>query len=393
MVTDGISCKSCPTLSILLWKPGNNWRGCRAKPEQLLVKSQGRSPDIIPEDIQVYIILASAKKIRACHRCQHSLTDAFCMPTSWWSEYLKNSNGYFGCEATRESGSYTGFNTWAFFETKIVDNDAHYRWSKINIFTRWLCATGQTGVLVFDSDDFSPPLISAKDLGTAQWNDPFWIYIHIMEDIARLNDLAVWAIRNNVRSIETQQRPLGKPQPDYRRLHDIARHAVHVTEAVDVCLQTLGHILKQHECYVCPSHTNICDKKVTQEVWQDVHTRLEFFQTYIGSLHYRSISNEKRLQNEIQLAFNTVSQHDAAVTVEISRAARSDSAAMKTLAFVALTFLPPTFLCAVFSMSFFNYSADSDWQVSGKIWIYWIFAIPTTIATALLWLFWSKIFP
>ena len=51
----------------------------------------------------------------------------------------------------------------------------------------------------------------------------------------------------------------------------------------------------------------------------------------IGSLRYRSISNRERLQNEIQLAFNSVAQYDAGITVDIGRASQTDSAAMKTI--------------------------------------------------------------
>ncbi|KAB5513425.1 hypothetical protein GE09DRAFT_980815 [Coniochaeta sp. 2T2.1] len=67
---------------------------------------------------------------------------------------------------------------------------------------------------------------------------------------------------------------------------------------------------------------------------------------------------------------------------------------MKTVAFLTLTFLPATFICAIFSMSFFNYDPAADsWTVSGKFWIYWAVAIPTTFLTALLWHCWHTIFP
>jgi Mg2+ and Co2+ transporter CorA len=105
------------------------------------------------------------------------------------------------------------------------------------------------------------------------------------------------------------------------------------------------------------------------------------------------VSNQLRIQNEIQLTFNIVGQYDTKVTVDISRAAGSASAIMKTLAFVTTTFLPPTFLCAVFSMSFFHYDSDTGWGVSSKLWIYWVCAIPTIAASALLWHFWPWLFP
>jgi heme/copper-type cytochrome/quinol oxidase subunit 2 len=45
-------------------------------------------------------------------------------------------------------------------------------------------------------------------------------------------------------------------------------------------------------------------------------------------------------------------------------------------------------------MSFFNFSPGNDsqpdeWRVSGKIWIYWVVAIPLTILTVFAWLLWK----
>jgi Mg2+ and Co2+ transporter CorA len=118
---------------------------------------------------------------------------------------------------------------------------------------------------------------------------------------------------------------------------------------------------------------------------RDVHSQLQYFQTFISSMRCRSAANEKRMVNEIQLAFNMVAQHDASTSVKIGLATQADSMTMKSIAFVTLTFLPPTFISAIFSMSFFSNSTDSGWVISDKFWIYWAFAIPTTLLTALVW--------
>lgn len=208
-------------------------------------------------------------------------------------------------------------------------------------------------------------------------------------EIARREERSVWDIRNFVRDIEKETLLSGqKPQPNFRTLHDIARHAIYVTESLDVTVRNVEHILTQHDIFVDSNSTNR-----TKEAHRAISRRLAFFQSYIGSMQQRVTSNEKRLQNEIQLAFNIVAQHDARVSVDISRATYADGATMRTIAFVTLTFLPPTFICAIFSMSFFTYDADSGWAVSNKLWVYWAFAIPTTAATALLWNYWHKMFP
>lgn len=218
-----------------------------------------------------------------------------------------------------------------------------------------------------------------------------------MEEVAFLCDSAVWAIRDSVRKIELgdkaargpQTIQLGdkRPQPNYRRLHDIARHAIHVTESLDVTVQNIDHIIQHHESYIARMSKKGDIPSFPQS---SIQSQLQFYQTWLGSLRHRSLSNEKRLQNEIQLAFNTVAQYDAGISVKIGYAAKSDSAAMRTIAFVTLTFLPPTFICAVFSMSFFTHTADGRWTLSTEFWIYWAIAVPATIATALLWHYWQK---
>lgn len=276
---------------------------------------------------------------------------------------------------------------WAFFEVKLLAKNLKYRWSSIRLFTRWLPSTNQTGILLFDPTEDMPNSLLSPDLD--QLKDPFWVYSCVLEEVACLGERAVWDIRNHVRDLEKASLPSGrKPQPNYRRLHDIARHSIHVTESLEVTRHNIEHIARQHEIFV-NSRTG-CQAGSTH---QEISRRLAFFQSYVGSIQHRSVSNEKRLQNEIQLAFNIVAQHDAGLTVDISRAARSDSATMKTLAFVTLTFLPPTFICAIFSMSFFDYDTGSGWGVSDKIWIYWAIAIPTTIATTLVWNYWHWLFP
>lgn len=95
----------------------------------------------------------------------------------------------------------------------------------------------------------------------------------------------------------------------------------------------------------------------------------------------------------------------------MGKATVSDSAAMKTVAFITMTFIPATFVSvsqesfvlfrfcsstimqAIFSMSFFNFSPAKDnqpeaWEVSDKIWIYWLTAIPLTLLTLSAWVLW-----
>ena len=97
------------------------------------------------------------------------------------------------------------------------------------------------------------------------------------------------------------------------------------------------------------------------------------------NLNLRSTPTRDRLLNEIQLAFNVVSQFDLHTSVAIGGAAQCDSYSTRSIAFSTLTFLPATFVSALFGMSFFNYDPDLGWTVSGKIWVYFAIAGPVTV--------------
>lgn len=265
-----------------------------------------------------------------------------------------------------------------------------YKWDKLNVFTRWVASTKQTTILIFDP---MSPIREAIPKSLLNFNpsfldDPYWAYPILLDSVADLQESAVWRIRDQVRAIEKEEKPKGVPKPDYRKLHDIGRHAIHVSETLDVAVQTIESIQRHH--------INLIMSKIHDQepaVGQDLRAQLDFVGGFISNLRHRSTSNEKRLQNEIQLAFNTVAQYNAGTSVEIGRAAQVDSSAMKTIAFVTLVFLPPTYISSVFSMSFFQCGEDNGWGMSNKFWVYWVFAIPTTIVTVIVWQYWHNLFP
>ncbi|KAK3333868.1 hypothetical protein B0T19DRAFT_344658, partial [Cercophora scortea] len=196
---------------------------------------------------------------------------------------------------------------------------------------------------------------------------------------------AVWAIRYLDRTTEESRSSADRPTPDYIRLHDLSRHAIHVSETLELATNTIDAILAHRSRVASLPATGAG----LQDAEASVGNRLPFYQDMLRSLRLRYASNRDRLQNEIELAFNIVALYDARISLDIGRAAQADGAAMRTIAFVTLAFLPATFVCAIFSMSFFNYDASSAlWLVSPDFWRYWAVAVPVTVCTALLWLAW-----
>jgi Mg2+ and Co2+ transporter CorA len=285
--------------------------------------------------------------------------------------------------------------TWARFLIKHLKEDKiNYEWYKLNVFTRWLFSSKQIVLIIFDPpppiiERLPSPLLDEPD--DKHLEDPFWIYTPLIEEVVRLQDQAVWAIRNQVRAVEREKMSATKPKPNYRLLHDISRHEIHVSETLGIAINTINSILENHKDFMA---SNLSVDATSNNPSKRIHQRLLFHKHMLDSLCHRSSSNKERLMNEIQLAFNTVAQYDSGISVEIGRAAQIDSAAMKTISFLTLTFLPATFTSTIFSMSFFNYSPDSrSWTVSGKFWIYWAVAIPLTVAASVVWYYWHKVFP
>ncbi|KAM0425666.1 hypothetical protein ACHAPT_009198 [Fusarium lateritium] len=309
------------------------------------------------------------------------------MPELWWSTYARKSNGHFGCETFRDDqGTVTSLNAWSRYLVKQLDGNTHH-WYKFNTLTRWIASSHQTILLVFESSkqfkltELTPsPLLDGSS--TSPHHDPFWLHVRLLEQLSDLQNHAVWTVRTEIRNVEKEAQR-SKPNPNYRSLHDLARHAIHVSETLDVSVKTVKSIIEQHKTLEDEYWPEGRPKKGS---FRQVRERLLWYEHTLQSLQSRALSNKERLINEIQLAFNLVAQYDSRISVQIGQATQSDSAAMKTIAFATLTFLPATFISAVFSMSFFKVDDDTgEWGVSDKFWIYWVIAIPVTIITAVVW--------
>jgi Mg2+ and Co2+ transporter CorA len=287
----------------------------------------------------------------------------------------------------------TILDTWSRFLVKQLNGKDH-SWHKFNIFTHWVASSQQTFLIVFEApkqlrlrERFPDPLL--KDSHNDVHSDPFWFYPRLFEELSFLQDNSVWAVRDRVRGIEKEDLSK-KPNPRYRYMHDTARHAIHVSETLEVAEKTVAAIVQQHSAF---QEEVASDDKRAKARYRYVGERMVWYDHILQSLRCRASANKERLLNEIQLAFNSVAQYDSRISVEIGQATQSDSAAMKTVAFATLTFLPATFISALFSMSFFKVDDDTGvWSVSDKFWIYWVIAIPVTLLTGVLWLSGRKVF-
>lgn len=273
-----------------------------------------------------------------------------------------------------------------------------HSWYKFNTLTRWIASSHQTILLVFESDkQYKLSELIPKGMLDGSHNephhDPFWVHVRLLEQLSDLQNNAVWTVRTEIRKVEKKKQS-SKPDPNYRGLHDLARHAIHVSETLDVSLKTTKSIVEQHKTLEEEHWPGGVAAAAKRGSFRQVRERLLWYEHILESLKSRALSNKERLINEIQLSFNLVAQYDSAVSVQIGQATQSDSAAMKTIASATLVFLPPTFICALFSMSFFNIDENTgDWTMSSRFWIYWAIAVPVTLLTAVVWYMYQIIKP
>ncbi|KAH8171585.1 corA-like mg2+ transporter protein [Sarocladium implicatum] len=345
------------------------------------------------EDANVIIFSTSANHLRKCETCKASLQEHYGLPAFWWSKYCMNGNGFFGSSATTDEQGYTvGHTSWGKFRVKLVNDHNNYSWYKINVFIHW--RPTRTTMFLFDLHPTLEPQIPStlfKDLLQSELRDPFWFYGYIFDELVRIQDIMVWEFRTKVRTMEKGRGIDSTIAADFGLLHDMARHSTHFLETFKLALRTMSTILNDHAALKLDPASALQTPSPEPASIPSIREKLRFLEHMLESLQYRAASNHERLHNEIQLTFNLVTQNDARTSLDLSRAMRTDGAATKALTFIAAAFLPATFICALFSMSFFNYEADSGWVMSGKIWIYFAFSIPITILSVGLWRYGSAI--
>ncbi|OQE15946.1 hypothetical protein PENSTE_c026G07515 [Penicillium steckii] len=102
-----------------------------------------------------------------------------------------------------------------------------------------------------------------------------------------------------------------------------------------------------------------------------------------------------RTQSQTTYMLSVITQSDAEYTAAIAVDGKRDSIAMRTISILGIVYLPATFVATFFSIDMFNWGGTSgdeatSLSASPSIWIYWAVAVPLTVITILIWIFWSK---
>ncbi|OAG42370.1 hypothetical protein AYO21_03538 [Fonsecaea monophora] len=342
------------------------------------------------------------------------LRDVMCAnwayPPMLWTKTCHEANGYAGSSNSLDEDQTTLVDTsWFQFLIKQLRGGANalqqvyaYDWYEMGFFTYTL-STGASVAFCIDTPPvFQDGLLEA--LNSQESHHPpnegmGFLQSAIVAEVSRLYDVSVWTLRDQIREIEKTRSAARYVDSvlDFAQLHDLARHTIHTCEVLAVAVDTLNALLGDYRSgsgTVCDCRRGTTGRLAKPDC---PHNEMRFWLGLLQNFGRRATSLNERLSNEINLGFNLVVQRDtretvmiSRMTVDISSAARKDSASMKTIAVVTLAFLPATFVCTIFSMSFFTLNVndttgEKHWLISDRFWIYWVITMPLTVLTLICW--------
>ncbi|CEL01498.1 hypothetical protein ASPCAL01080 [Aspergillus calidoustus] len=307
-------------------------------------------------------------------------------PKEFWSVVDADIAGSFYCHYSCADSKTRPDVSWASFKVKLVYEAGTYAWQQPTFFVKRSSGTGRQIVWLIDFLPLDQQSAFLKNLPKRSDRDRNLFLWHTVfaQEILEKFDTSFWLSRDLVRNFE-KSAPPGIHQPSgFRTIHDIVRHVIHINETLESAEHTIQCMVDEQIRWRTEDPTTVVE---IRELWLDAQSRLLALLKGIHSLKTRSKSLEGRLNNEISLAYNLVSQ-------ALGRDARSDSGMMKALGIVGLVYLPGTFVSGIFGTNFFSFqggSSDSlkgDWTVSSDFWLYWAVTVSLTLGTVLVWVLW-----
>ncbi|KAK0935884.1 hypothetical protein LTR29_012506 [Friedmanniomyces endolithicus] len=334
------------------------------------------------------------------------LCTAFEMPPCTWLHQYQKATGFFLAQEGEQAGERTTYTTAFRFLLKHVTRNQSksssvsltvgYSWTEIGIWTQWKPSHSSVMLCTVDNNDqagvwkdICRTLQDPQATGASRPSD--W-HAFVLPYITAAFDRSVWACRDVVRHMEHHRPTAQSPRPDYPIMHELARHSVHISENLAMSIKVCDSI--EQEISDRQRSTPLSGPAMQSAQTQALRT-IRSQKTLLECAHGRSDALTARLQNEMNLVFHIGGERDSAIAAQMAQSMKQDSAAMKAISVLGLVFLPGTFVSAIFSMSFFHYSASSPssaetWTVSANFWVYWATTIPLTMLTVLIWYLWHR---
>ncbi|KAK1760083.1 hypothetical protein QBC47DRAFT_448698 [Echria macrotheca] len=128
--------------------------------------------------------------------------------------------------------------------------------------------------------------------------------------------------------------------------------------------------------------------------WYEIRQYLESLRQLCKSLETDRHMLEIRCKAQIDIIYAKMQQEDNILTARMAVTSTRDSSSLKALAIITALFLPGEFVASMMGMSMFEIWNDGEYEdvhlppPPPKLWIYWVIAIPLTLAIFFLWRLW-----
>jgi len=189
----------------------------------------------------------------------------------------------------------------------IQRNKISYHWQRLSFIYTWQ-ASKQPQLVCFlpanTLDEFQEWWANENiDMATSP---PLVLLTKALEYVVLNFDYAVWSWRNIVRRLEERRREVDDLQKEWVvNMHEIARHAIHSSEMLEMALHVVDSLLAEVE-RASGSHnpTVPSPPKNTNQTLNIIRRQ----KTMLQCIHLRSQALEKRIQNEMALVGSHLNQ-------------------------------------------------------------------------------------
>ncbi|KAK3111934.1 hypothetical protein LTR53_012310 [Teratosphaeriaceae sp. CCFEE 6253] len=276
------------------------------------------------------------------------LTLAFHTSLEFWTSLCEDSSGFFSPYEHHPLRTQERSHRQAFrFLIKqcvtpnapLVPTQLAYRWDILDFVTCWQ-PHGHLAVLCFDApaalrQDLRDRLAGSEPLNPN--HGAFALHPMLLMSVVRSFDTAVWSWRDVVRKIkETRGARKAVSMHSFADMHETACHVIHCSEMLAAAQSVMNSISDDIRDHATRSPGSPDHAAISRD--------LDFSRSLLTSLLHRSHALEKRLQNEIKLAFHLDAQHNGQVTARIAKLAQRDGEVMKGSRVLGMVFLPGTFV-------------------------------------------------
>jgi hypothetical protein len=190
-----------------------------------------------------------------------------------------------------------------------------------------------------------------------------------------------------------------------RTLAVTQRDAKNMQRMVEKCLRMPPAVNARHDLRLQRTTSSLkraftYQKQVLQGILETAEENQGHTSRHIECVLSFMAQRQQELSIEIargQSKLAEASRREQMISIDIANAShriaeetKKDGTSMKTLAVVTLVYLPCTTVSSILAMPLFDWNADDRSVVNPRIWVFFVFAVPLTAITMVIWRLWLR---